>query len=713
MNYSFTSLDVIISSVAAAFAVLLAGIVAIRDRKSFANKSFITGLLLLSLVEVFGGLSTVNHTSFEILYWQKTRLILLGLAPGVWLLFSLSFAVHDYRGILKKWRYLIGAFFAVPIVIIVLPLPVLDDPPPDLLHYIPLGYSGKIFYAFILICSVVILGNLERTLRASTGRIRWQIKFIIIGTGTICAAWVYSASQALIYSAINLSLSILNPIALLLACCLFAWGIARSSFLDVEVYLSRTAIQYSLTAFLASIYLVVLGLLAFRVQLLDAQQPLPLEALIVLLALAALSMLLLSDRLQERLKRLITRHFKRPIYDYRKAWMELTENTNSLLDANELCTAVARIISKTFSILSVNIWLCDESKTALSLAGSTVFSSQQATDLGRSGDVVAQLLSVFENDISLIDLKQEMFDWADDIMRAKPEYFAEFKMRTILPLRTGRQLVGIITLNDDRVGKAPLSLEDQDLLNAYASQLAARVLQLRLSENLRQAQEIEAFQNVSAFFVHDLKNLASRLSLTMQNLPVHFDNPEFRGDALKLIQESAAKIDTTISRLSSLKQIEIKPSKTDLNAVLESTLRDFENSTACHVNRNLEQLPLISIDSEQIQRVIVNLMMNAHEATKGKGSIQVTTSTKDHQVILAVTDNGCGMSRQYVDKMLFKPFSSTKKRGMGIGLFHSKMIVEAHHGRIEVESEEGKGTTFRVILPKKQEIEQLLHELHQ
>jgi len=169
----------------------------------------------------------------------------------------------------------------------------------------------------------------------------------------------------------------------------------------------------------------------------------------------------------------------------------------------------------------------------LALAGSTVFTPTQALEVERSGPVVSELIRAMEGRLATLDLKETMYDWADEIMRAKPEFFAEFKMRYIHPMTTGGHLVGVITLNDDRVGYAPVSSEDQDLLHAYASHLAARVLQLKLSEALRQAQEIEAFQNVSAFFVHDLKNLASRLSLTMQNLPVYFDNPEFRADALK------------------------------------------------------------------------------------------------------------------------------------------------------------------------------------
>jgi len=81
------------------------------------------------------------------------------------------------------------------------------------------------------------------------------------------------------------------------------------------------------------------------------------------------------------------------------------------------------------------------------------------------------------------------------------------------------------------------------------------------------------------------------------------------------------------------------------------------------------------------------------------GEIQVSTEQIEGWIVLSVSDNGCGMSKEFIEKSLFHPFKTTKKQGMGIGLFHSKMIVESHKGRIEVESEAGKGSTFRVFLP--------------
>jgi signal transduction histidine kinase len=104
-------------------------------------------------------------------------------------------------------------------------------------------------------------------------------------------------------------------------------------------------------------------------------------------------------------------------------------------------------------------------------------------------------------------------------------------------------------------------------------------------------------------------------------------------------------------------------------------------------------------DSEQLRSVVTNLLLNASEAVGRNGRIEVKTAERDGWVTLSVSDNGCGMAPEFVRDSLFRPFKTTKKKGLGIGMFQTKMIVEAHHGHLRVQSEPGKGTAFHVSLP--------------
>jgi putative PEP-CTERM system histidine kinase len=270
-------------------------------------------------------------------------------------------------------------------------------------------------------------------------------------------------------------------------------------------------------------------------------------------------------------------------------------------------------------------------------------------------------------------------------------------------LAAGDDLLGFISL-DDRVSERPLSFEELELLRTIADQVAASLLNLRLSERLRQAKELEAFQTVATFFVHDLKNLASRLSMTLKNLPVHFDNPEFREDALRLMSSSVDQINSICSRLSLLRgKLEIRPVEIDLNQVVKATAASLNGSLTGRLVENLQPVPKVLADPEQIQKVLTNLILNACEAVGREGEIHVTTGRRNGWAQFTVKDTGCGMSKEFMDHCLFRPFRTTKPKGTGIGLFQSKMIVEAHSGLLEVESREGKGTTFRVLLPVKEQ----------
>ena len=104
-------------------------------------------------------------------------------------------------------------------------------------------------------------------------------------------------------------------------------------------------------------------------------------------------------------------------------------------------------------------------------------------------------------------------------------------------------------------------------------------------------------------------------------------------------------------------------------------------------------------DAEEVGRVLQNLILNAREASGEEGRSRAD-GRPGEQVEIAVADNGRGMSREFFEKELFHPFRTTKSGGLGIGLFQSKKIMEAHRGSIRVESAEGEGTTITLSFPK-------------
>jgi len=186
----------------------------------------------------------------------------------------------------------------------------------------------------------------------------------------------------------------------------------------------------------------------------------------------------------------------------------------------------------------------------------------------------------------------------------------------------------------------------------------------------------------------------------LQNMSVHFDDPAFRQDAIRGLSKSVNHLNTLINELSVLRQrLEIREVETDLNQVVAGALTGLDAVRNLKLIQDFGPLPRVLIDPEQIQKVVTNLVMNARDAVNNSGEIRVGTGQRNGWAVLSVADNGCGMSPEFISRSLFKPFQTTKKKGLGIGMFHIRMIVNAHRGRIEVESEKGKGTTFRVLLP--------------
>jgi hypothetical protein len=187
----------------------------------------------------------------------------------------------------------------------------------------------------------------------------------------------------------------------------------------------------------------------------------------------------------------------------------------------------------------------------------------------------------------------------------------------------------------------------------------------------------------------------------------HFENEEFRADAMKSLTGATEKLKGLVTRLSNpvntLSGEHKRPRPVDLVPMLKRVISmTAEPARAEHdIEIKLPRSLFALVDVERMDKVAENLIINALEAmTAKRGTLTITAGTTDRgQAFFSVSDTGEGMSRRFIEERLFRPFATTKKKGVGLGLYTCREVVRANGGSIEVDSREGAGTTFRVVLP--------------
>jgi len=675
----------------------------LRASRSAVHQLFAVGMAVLALECLLTGMSLQARLSEQVIFWQRWRSGAAAFLPSLWLLIALVIPQGTFALITTPWRWLVFVVFVIPLSLVTIFSPHLfqGSADGDLTRgwILGLGWSGYAFQLFMTLATILIMVLMERILRSSQGLKRWKIKFIALGIGGVFAARLYLASQTLLYSAMDLDFERINATSILIADALIFVALLRAKVLEFDLYLSPTMLYNSFTVLVVGIYLLVVGISAKGLSSFEERLDFPLRAFVIFLTALGVLLFLLSDQVRHRTKRLISRHFHRPMYDYRKTWMEFTQRTTSTAEIEGLSRVVTKMVSELFMIPCVSLWHLDDTDGSVKLGASTGLPDMQGRSIAGMRQGASDFMRFMQTQRGVVDLESPASSVSGTINGAQVDFVREARIRYSVPLVADDTFLGFMAA-DYRVGRVGFTAQELDLLETIANQTAASFLKLKLSERLQQAKEMEAFQTVAAFFVHDLKNLASKLSMMMENLPLHFEDPEFRADALGVMSQSVAKLNSMCMRLSSLKEkMELRLVEADLNAVVESALHDLDGFSDVSIQRELGPLPQVLVDPEQMRKVILNLILNAYEARRNGGEIRIRTDARNGEVELAVSDNGCGMSREFVEKDLFRPFKTTKRQGMGIGLFQSKMIVEAHKGRIEVESEEGVGSTFRVILP--------------
>ncbi len=667
----------------------------LQNRRERVNILFALGMGSLALMEFGNFISLVFLDSGNVLFWKRISFVGECFVPLFWLAFSMSFARREpwYSG--RKWRI---AFIAFGITSTFFAASVLSNRlvvVGDTSGVLPLGRIGRVFYVLFLLSSVLIVANLEHTVRQARGEHRVGIRYFTLGLGGVFAFLILLIGQNLLFSQISLNMVPIASSVFFICSILIAFSLVRYRLMDVKLYMSRFVIYNSLTLFVVGVYLILVGLMTQVFKSFDLLPGYPLEILFVFVAVLLLFGLFLSDRIRWRARMFINRHFYRSRYDYRGEWRRFSDSLSLKLDMRDLISTVVHALRNSLGVNDVTLWLNDANSGRLRLWNTESPGKQAELNLDRGFlEGLLEKKEPFQVDAS----------WARTFVKENGEVIQGLRASIVVPLVSSKGLVGVILLGKKTSGEDFLG-DDMDLLESVGAQIAGAIVNAKLSQELIQAKEMEVFHRFSSFVLHDLKNLVSNLSLIVQNSGEHMSNPEFQHDALKTVQTSVEKMEATIARLSSKTAPEVpRLEEADLNKLVQEVVEELAENRGNRgtVKLELGEIQRAMVDREQIERVVTNLVLNAFEALENGGVVTIRTGANDDRVIVSVSDNGRGMSRDFMGRELFKPFKSTKKKGLGIGLYQCKTIVEHHGGRIEVESEEGVGSSFRVVLPARQ-----------
>jgi putative PEP-CTERM system histidine kinase len=679
--------EIILSSIASVLFILLCSYLLLKQR-SVTYITFFVVAIQIGLIEIFSQLSLDQASdSFD---FQTAVLYIESFLPLTFLFFSLA---YSRQGTDKTFSFF---WWLLLLTTVIFPASVFSFPldnffiSPDLQteKMLFLGNIGYWFYMGVMVYCVIALTFLESTFAATTGTDRWRMKFEVIGITSILAIFIFYFSQGLLYRTINMDLLPIRSGVLILAGILIGYSkIFRGN--SVKVSVSRYILYRSLTLLVVGIYLLILGLIGEGMRYFDISFSRELGIFIAFVTGIAMLFILFSEQLRRRVKVFFNKHFYAHKRDYRTEWLTFTEKLTSCRTIAEVQSTILDTYKEVFGLKGASLYLLDENKKC--------YTSRSNRDMpGGNPDFpeYSGLVTYFKE-------RGRVYNPYDEEYAATEEektFVHQTGAWLIVPLLRNGDLNGFVVLGD-QLSREKLIYEDFDLMKNLSKQALLSLANFRLSEELAETREIAAVARISSFVIHDLKNLASSLTLLLDNADEYIGNMEFQKDMIGTIRNSVNRMQDLIQRLKNIPEKQLLNIETaDIHTVTRDTVNEFLNMKpdlelycegSCSVSR---------IDREEIKKVILNLILNAIDANNGKGVIKVRTGTNGNMVFVSVTDNGCGMTEDFIANHLFKPFRTTKKKGLGIGLYQCKQIIEAHGGDIEVKSKAGNGSVFTVYL---------------
>ncbi|EPR37223.1 putative phytochrome sensor protein [Desulfovibrio sp. X2] len=714
----YLSMTLCAAGLAAIFSLYLLQGVA-RGSRSATFGALAAGLLVAAGLET-ADLMAVLHPEAASL-WLGTGVVLEGAMCPTWLLFTALYArEYESGGVPAMQRLTLGLAALMPLAGGVLAWKGYYYSP-DFAneHLLFLEPSAFYFYLGLVLFTVLSLFNLEATLANAAHFRRWRIKFTLLGAIAVLAAMLLYYSQGLLYRSIDMTLAPARAMALLLGVLLLWYSDARRGP-DIRISFSRRLAYKSVVLVVAGLYLVGLGVIGEGAR--HFGDTLGRTMLLALGYAAGLGLLVLSlsETVRRKVKVFLQRNFYKEKYDYRIQWMQLTERLASARSQEDLQQAALSGYCETFGIEGAALFLYDYGSHAYQPA-STLEMGARAGSLGEDDPLVVRLRST--GAVVPVGAAGQAAQEGRAAAAAGGDGTAQEAVATGLmaaaataegargtesgdwlgaagasfavPLMREESLDGFVLLCRPINKSEPYDEEDFELMETLARHVASALLNMRLAEQLARAREMEVMGKVSTFVLHDLKNHVYTLSLMAENAQKFIAIPEFQKDMVESLGNTVSKMKILISQLKGLPDRQtLRRDRVGLLTLAREATSLLQRERIEYTGEDVEVLA----DRDEMQKVILNLCLNALEAS-GDGKRVAVDVGRAEDPYVRVADEGCGIPEEFLKSGLFVPFKTTKAKGMGIGLYQCKQIVEAHGGRIEVESVPQKGSLFTVWLP--------------
>jgi len=555
---------------------------------------------------------------------------------------------------------------------------------------------GQFVFGIIgnVVLALVGIAIIEQLFRNTSARHRWATKYLFFGAGGIFAFDFYLYADALLFRSVDQGLWAARGVVHVAAVPLLAIASARNENWSLNIFVSRDIILNTTAILSGGVYLLVMAGAGYYLREFGGEWGGIGQVMLLTLAIVFLFIILTSSQVRAKTKVFLSKHFYKNKYDYRIEWLRLTEDLKVEVEKTDHYKTVIEAMANIVDARSGSLWLLDDKGQYKNVE---VWQGLQKDIVVERDSSLIRFMDEKGFVINAKELESSANEYPGLLI---PDWMLKInRIWLIVPLHGVGLLEGFIILSDPLIERS-INWEDRDLLKTAAKQITSYLAVLTTSAQLAEAKQFEVFTRLSAYMVHDLKNIAAELELIAINAKKHNGNPEFVNDAFETVENAADDIKRLLAQLRNRIIKNEKKAQVDLAEIVTEVV-DSKKHLRPEPQFNVPAGSYnVYLEKQRFINVLAHLVDNAQQATTKDGEIKLTLTTEKNMYILGIKDDGHGMDDDFIQHRLFKPFDTTKgNAGMGIGMYESREFIRQQGGDINVQSNLGKGTIIALQVP--------------